>query len=338
MSEASHESHINEPRAEVVKKIEVNGRELVVLKASPRYPETGASAEGGEKNPQVFFVEGHNLKPKKVDDQVRIGFDIGVIADSIGCDVYSVIRSSEGADSTRVVTSEDAAEGVALTKLHRAKAQETLGAIQKLQDEGVLTREPLDVMGFSDGGIVTLAMLDEQPQIFQRFILTNTPGLDNVSTAKTYAGGLREAVHLVGHNAHKLLQRLMQEGEKNNSKLTFRREEGDGYAKSTYMSKPSIERHAIAKTRNLLHLLPNILHRNPNLQGYIVSTENDKIAPAIRVENQLRTVLKGDPRITARRTGWKMHALRYGTAERVGKLQEQAEMLIQLRGNSNGGN
>ncbi|SRR6266568_8963203 len=330
MVEAGRESGPEQPRAKVIKELEVNGRKLAVLKASPRYAESGAKPEGGPTPAPVLFVEGHNPKPKKDDDQVKTGHDIGVLAESIGCDVYSVVRTGEGSDSPRLVKGEAATEGVAVTQLHQAKADEILGAIKTLQADGVLTHEPLDVMGFSDGGIVTLAMLDDRPELFGRFVITNTPGLDNSSTSRSYALGLREIGHLA---AHTILQKFGRGGGGYGpqSKLSFTHDTDESYAKSIYTSKPSIETHAIAKTRSLLRLFPHILTRNPNLQGYIVNTENDKIAPADRVESELQKVLPGDSRIQSRRTGWRKHTMGYGSLERAGKLTDQGKLMLELR-------
>lgn len=326
MSEAGNEfDGPLQSRAEVIKKLEVNGRELVVLKASPRTLESGTKSEGGETPAPVLYVQGLNTKPRKDDNQVKTGHDIGVLAESIGCDVYSVIRTGAGSDSAQL-SEADYPEDVAVTQVHRAKAEETLGAIRNLQSEGVLG-EHLDLMGYSDGGIVAVALLDLQPELFNRFVITNTPGLEDVSTSRSYAQAVREFGHLAVHK----MKHMMRRNAEPQSKLTFKSTTGDGYEESSYISKPRLETKAIARTRSLVRLLPNILARNENLRGYIVSTEKDRIAPADRVERELAGVLGGDARIQARRTGWETHTMGYGSQERPEKLQDQAAMMRELR-------
>ena len=328
MVEASGELGVDQPRAEVVKKLEVGGRELVVLKASPRTREQ-------PKSPDVLYVEGHNPKPKKDDDQVKTGYDISILADSMGCDVYSIVRSGEGTDSAKVAQQAEDREGVTITQIHQAKANEILGAIEALQEEGKLSREQLlDVMGFSDGGIVTLAMLNARPELFRRFVTVNTPGLDNSGVGRSYAQGFKEIAHL---GAHRLLETLRKgKSRVSQSRLTFQRSTDDDYAESSYRSKPHIETHAVAKTRGLARLLPHILERNQYLHGYIMSTENDKIAPAERIEKVLTDILPGEEqRVQAKATGWKTHTMGYGAQEREEKLTDIGGFMTELREQTN---
>jgi len=221
--------------------------------------------------------------------------------------------------------------------MHEAKAKETIGAILQLRKDGILADAPLDVMGFSDGGIITLAMLAERPDLFSHFNITNTPSLDNSSTMKSYRQGFREIMHL---GAHKILERLGK-GEMeyhSQSQVPFKREQNDGYAESSYQSNPGMETRAVARTRSLIRLLPGILARNSNLRGFIVNTESDKMSPADRVEKELSDTLHGDARITARRTGWAKHTMGYGSVERPEKLKSQATIMKELRGNAPGSN
>ena len=307
----------------------MNGRKLLVLKARPRNPESRATLEGEASPADVILVSGYNPRPKKDDNQVRTGYDMGVLADKLGCDVYSFVRSEGDSDRPQRVENEEHPDQVSLTQLHQAKAEENLGAIEQLRSDGDLTDNPLDIMGFSDGRIVTMVMLNERPDLFKNFVITNTPGLDNASASRSYLQALRELGHL---GSHAILQKLGRGRERYGpqTKLAFTRDASDGYEDSTYKSNARFDSSAIARTKSLLKFLPQILEKNPDIRGYIASTEADRIAPAQQVENALKEIPTGG-RIQSRHTGWETHTMGYGTTERAQKLGNQGDLLLELR-------
>lgn len=276
----------------------------------------------------VIFVPGHNPKPKKYDDQVRTGYDMSILADKMGCDVYSFVRADGIAERPQPIENEAYPEQVSLTQLHQAKAEELLGAIDILRSEGDLPDTKLDIMGYSDGGIVTMTILATRPELFNHFVITNTPGLDNVSIKESVRRGFGEIKNLA-QNA--VIKRFGSGRRRRQSKLTFTRSTIDGYADSSYNSNSRFDAMANYRTSGLLWLLPDILKRNPDLRGYIVSTEADRIAPANEIENALREVPDIDDKVQIRRTGWPTHTMGEGSIERAQKLEQQGNFLLDLR-------
>ena len=344
MVEAGGESRANQPRAEVVKKVEVDGRKLVVLKASPLNKEARKRAEGGESPAPVLYIGGHNLRPKKVDDQVKTGFDIQELADSISSDIYSIVRVSngEGTDNARLAERENDPQGVSITNLHQAKADEIMQAIAILQKEEdrVLPALPLYLIGYSDGGIVAALLLDAQPDLFDHFIIHNTP-LETVKTRKMYARAIREGIHAFGHvlSPHEILQRLKNDGA-SREKITVQRSEDDGYAESSYTSKPLVEKRAIARTKSLLSLLPKILDTNKKLRGFIVNTQTDLFSPTDRVASEWAQVLQGveadernefGERVQIIDSEWESHIMGHKREARTQKLGDIGGLMVRLR-------
>jgi pimeloyl-ACP methyl ester carboxylesterase len=330
MEEVGSEFHADQPRAKVFKEVEVNGRKLVVLKASPRNSELREKAEGGEAPADVIFVPGHNPKPRKYDEQVRTGYDMSILADQMGCDVYGFVRADGAPERPDPIKNENHPDQVSLTQLHQAKAEEILGAVESLRAKGDLSDKPLDVMGYSDGGVVVMAMLAAHPEWFNHFVITNTPGLDNTSTKESVRRGFGEIVHLAKNAA----QKRFGSGRKRDgsgSKLAYTRSPDDDYRESSYKGNSRFEAMANYRASGLLQLLPGILERNPSLRGYVVNTEADRIAPADQVENALRAVPTIDDRVQTRRTGWATHTMGDDSTGRAQKLEQQAGLLLDLR-------
>lgn len=280
---------------------------------------------GQKKSQPVLYIGGHNLRPKKDDDVIKASYDIQKLADALSCDVYSIIYSSQR--SYHTAYAKDYPEGVAITQLHQSRAVDMLAALKKLQSEGKIQYAPRDIIGFSDGGILALALVYEEPKAFRFVMIGNTPGLDAHGTGKKYVDALLESVH-VGRS---FVSKMMS-SKKDRLRLSFKGEKKSSLSVRESINRQFAEKHAVARTQ-IQQLVPQILAKNKNLILQIVTTDNDALALPEQVKQTIEAVTPPAmrSRIQFTKTGWEIHTMGYFASLRDKKLHDLGILMREMR-------
>lgn len=301
--------------------IRVSEQTLVVLLAKPQ-----KSSKKSDARP-VLYVGGHNLRPKKDDDVVKASYDMQELADTIGCDIYGVILSSQGSYSTALATGYP--KGVAITQLHKTRAAAMMLALKKAQKERLLQEVPLDVIGFSDGGILALALAYEDPQAFRFIMIVNTPGLDGHQAKTKYAYAFLEGWHLSFNFAKKMLRSKSQR-----VRLSFKGKSRNTLSAKENILRQFVEKHAIARTQ-IHELIPHVVIANKKLVIQLITTNNDAFALPKQVKKVVERVLPKavKDRVLFSLTGWEIHTMGYFVTIRKQKLYDIASWMRALREN-----
>ncbi|HSA84104.1 MAG TPA: hypothetical protein VLF20_04425 [Patescibacteria group bacterium] len=312
-------------RSPQVNEFEFGHGKFVVVRAMPSGENEVVT---GEKQRPIVYLPGHNLNPRT--GVAKATFDIQQIANASGSEVLSFVFL--GGRSKSVEIADGYPDGAKIPEYYRDKASDMLEALRKMREEGKLDGEPLDLIGYSDGGAIALTMVEHYPNAFGNVELVNSVGIDGRSTIGT-------AIHVpieLGKVATGWGRQRGGTPIPKGEKLRFEHNEGERMTARQKVQQLITEERAIARS-HVQTLIPHLLKRNPQLHFGIYTTDNDSIVSAPRTRSVISSLLqKGETRVTFGTTGWDQHMISTREDRRGSRLQDMGGWMRGMRQGSIG--